>query len=119
MSRSSTTTDRRKRRGHRSVRSRRLLDPIAPGEILLREFMEPLGVSQNRLARDIDVSPARISDIVHGRRSITADTALRLAKFFGTSPDLWLGLQMEFDLRRARREVWPEVEHRVRPHHAA
>jgi len=95
------------------------LSPIPPGEILMREFMKPLGVSQNRLARDIDVPAARINDIVHGRRSITADTALRLAKFFGTTPELWLGLQMEFDIRRARHQSWPAIEPRVRPLTAA
>ena len=67
-------------------------------------------ISQNRLARDIDVPAARISEIVRGRRTITADTALRLAKYFGTSPDVWLGLQMEYDLRRARRDTWPAIE---------
>ena len=95
------------------------LDLIAPGEILLEEFMRPLGVSQNRLARDIDVPPARINDIVHGRRAITADTALRLAKYFGTSAELWTGLQMEYDLRRARRETWPKIEGKIRPIKAA
>jgi addiction module HigA family antidote len=87
---------------------------IPPGEILLEDFMKPLGISQNRLARDIGVPPARINDLVHGRRAITADTALRLAKYLGTSPDLWLGLQMEYDLRRAKRESWPAVERRIR-----
>ena len=77
------------------------LDLIWPSEILLEEFMKPLGISQNRLARDIDVPPARINDIVHGRRAITADTALRLGKYFGTSAELWMGLQMDYDLRRA------------------
>lgn len=118
-SRSSATTKRSKRPRAPKKSSSGALDPIPPGEILLEEFMKPLDVSQNRLARDIDVPSARISDIVHGRRAITADTALRLAKFFGTSPDLWMGLQVEFDLRRAKREVWPKVEGRVRPHHAA
>jgi len=87
---------------------------IPPGEILLEDFMKPLGISQNRLARDIGVPPARINDLIHGRRTITADTALRLGKYFGTSPDLWLGLQMEYDLRRAKRETWPAVERRIR-----
>lgn len=95
------------------------LDLIPPGEILLEEFVKPLGVSQNRLARDIDVPPARINDVVHGRRAITADTALQLAKFFGTSPELWIGLQVEYDLRRAKRDVWPSVAPRIRPHEAA
>jgi len=95
------------------------LDPIPPGEILLEEFMKPLSISQNQLARAIDVPPARINDIVHGRRAITADTALRLGKYFGTSAELWAGLQMEYDLRRARRDVWPQVEPKIRPIEAA
>src|SRR5882757_9833179 len=69
------------------------LDPIPPGEILLEEFMRPNGISQNRLARDIDVNPARVNDIVHGRSAITAPLALRLAKYFGTTPELWMNLQ--------------------------
>ena len=74
------------------------IDPIPPGEILLKEFMRPCGISQNRLARDIDVNPARVNDIVHGRSSITAGIALRLAKYFGTTPELWLNLQAAHDL---------------------
>ena len=91
------------------------LSLIPPGEILLEEFMKPLGVSQNQLARDLDVPPARINDIVKGRRAITADTALRLGTYFGTSPELWLNLQSDYDLRRTRRDSWPEIEARVRP----
>ena len=90
------------------------LELIPPGEILLEEFMKPLGVSQNRLSRDINVPVGRINDIVHGRRSITANTALRLAKFFGTTPEFWLGLQAEYDLRRAKREFWPKEQDKVR-----
>jgi addiction module HigA family antidote len=92
---------------------------IHPGEILLEEFLRPLGLSQNRLARDVNLSAGRINDIVHGRRSITAITALRFAKYFGTTPEFWLGLQAEFDLRVARREVWPAEEPRVRTRQAA
>ncbi len=95
------------------------LQLIPPGEILLEEFLKPLGISQNKLARDIDVPPARINDIVHGRRAVTADTALRLGRYLGTSADLWLGLQVEYDLRRARRGRWPQVERRIRPIEAA
>jgi addiction module HigA family antidote len=95
------------------------LDLIHPGEILLEEFLKPLGVSQNRLSRDINVPANRVNDLVHGRRGITADTALRLAKFFGTTPDFWLGLQMEYDLRRAKREIWPQEEKKVRTIEAA
>ncbi len=90
------------------------LDPIPPGEVLLEEFMKPLGLSQNRLARDIDVNPARVNDIIHGRSSITAAIALRLGKFFGTSPEVWLNLQSGYDLRRERAENWPRIEPRVR-----
>ena len=90
------------------------LELIYPGEILLEEFMKPLGVSQNKLSRDINVPVGRINDIVHGRRGITANTALRLGKFFGTTPDFWLGLQVEYDLRRAKRDFWPEEQDKVR-----
>ena len=90
------------------------LDPIPPGEILVEEFMKRHDLSQNRLARDIDVNPARINDIVHGRSSITASVALRLAKYFGTSPELWMNLQADYDLRRARAGDWPKIERRVR-----
>jgi addiction module HigA family antidote len=90
------------------------LELITPGEILLEEFMRPHAISQNRLSRDIDVPLARINEIVKGKRAITADTALRLGKYFATSAELWLGLQMEYDIRRARRDVWPAIEPRVR-----
>lgn len=91
------------------------LDPIPPGEILLEEFMKPLGVSQNRLARDMDVPVSRIAGIVKAERAVTADTALRLARFFGTTPELWLGLQASYDLRLARAATGDEIEKRVRP----
>lgn len=90
------------------------LDPIHPGEILLEEFLRPLGISQNRLARDIDVPVSRIAGIAKGERAITADTALRLARFFGTSPEMWIGLQSDYDLRVARRAAGKEIERRVR-----
>jgi antitoxin HigA-1 len=90
------------------------LDTIPPGEILVEEFMKPNRISQNRLARDIDVNPARINDIVHGRSAITAPIALRLAKYFGTTPELWMNLQASYDLRRARATEWPKLEPRVR-----
>jgi addiction module HigA family antidote len=78
--------------------AKKTMDPIHPGEILMEEFLEPLGISQYRLAKDISVSPRRINEIVHGKRSITADTALRLAKFFGTTERFWLNLQVRYDL---------------------
>ena len=74
------------------------LSPIHPGEILMEEFLEPMEISQYRLAKNINVSPMRINEIVHGKRSITADTALRLGRFFGMSPQFWLNLQTRYDL---------------------
>lgn len=95
------------------ARAGKKLEPIHPGEILLEEFMKPMGVSINRLARDIAVPPGRISEIVGGKRGITADTALRLGKFFGVSPEIWIGLQADYELRVARRTIWPKIEKRV------
>lgn len=96
----------------------KLLTPIHPGEILFEEFMQPLEISINRLAREIAVPPGRISAIVNGKRGITADTALRLGKYFGVSPDVWMGLQVDYDLRLAQRTVGAEVEKRVHRHAA-
>ena len=76
----------------------RKLPPIHPGEILMEEFLQPMGISQYRLAKDISVPPRRINEIVHGKRSITADTALRLGRFFSMSPQFWLNLQTRYDL---------------------
>jgi antitoxin HigA-1 len=78
--------------------SNKKLPPIHPGEILMEEFLEPMGISQYRLSKDISVPPRRINEIVHGKRSITADTALRLGRFFGISPQFWLNLQTRHDL---------------------
>jgi addiction module HigA family antidote len=78
--------------------AKKVIDPIHPGEILMEEFLEPLGISQYRLAKDISVPPRRINEIVHGKRSITADTGLRLARFFGTTERFWLNLQVRYDL---------------------
>ena len=99
-------------------RSKRL-DPIHPGEILQEDFMKPMGISINRLARDLDVPPNRISAIVNGVRSITADTALRLGTYFRVSPKIWLGLQIEFDLRVIRQNKGDEIISRVRSRPAA
>lgn len=93
----------------------KLLKPIAPGAILLEEFMIPLKISQNKLARDIDVPVARINDIVHARRGITADTALRFGKYFNTTPEFWLNLQMRYELKKTKRDVWPTIEKNIRP----
>ncbi len=95
------------------------LDPIPPGEILREEFMRSLGVSINSLARDLDVPSNRISEFVNGKRAITADTALRLGKYFGVSPEIWLDLQFDYELRVAQRDVWPRAELRVRSRAAA
>ena len=78
--------------------SKRELDPIHPGEILLEEFLKPMDISQYRLAKDINVDPRRINEIVHGKRAISADTAMRLGHFFGMSPQFWLNLQSHYDL---------------------
>jgi addiction module HigA family antidote len=97
---------------------RKLLEPIHPGEILLEDFMKPMDVSINRLARDIAVPPGRISAIVNGKRAITADTALRLGKYFNVSPEVWMGLQADYDLRMAQRSIGAEVDRRVQQHAA-
>jgi addiction module HigA family antidote len=78
--------------------SKKKIPPLHPGEVLLEEFLKPMNVSQNQLGRDLGVSARRINEIIHGKRSITADTALRLARHFGTSAQFWLGLQMDYDL---------------------
>ena len=92
-----------------------LLDLITPGEILKEEFMVPYGISANQLARDIDVPPNRVSEIVAGRRSISADTALRLGTYFGIAPQFWLNLQADYDLRTVCRRSGAEIAGRIRP----
>jgi addiction module HigA family antidote len=91
-----------------------MLDPVPPGEILMEEFMRPLGISINALARDLAVPANRISGIINGTRAITADTALRLGKYFGVSPEIWLDLQSDYELRVARQTIWPGVEPSVK-----
>lgn len=90
------------------------LPPIHPGEVLLEDFMKPLGLSQYRVAQDIGVPPLRISQIVNGKRTITADTAMRLARYFGTSPDVWLRLQARYDLEVAEREHGERITREVK-----
>lgn len=92
------------------------LPPVHPGEVLLEDFMKPLGLSQYRLAQDLHVSAMRISQIVHGKRSITADTALRLARYFGTSADVWMRLQARYDLESAEAELAEKVKQEVKVH---
>ena len=91
------------------------LNPIHPGEILSEEFLKPMKLSQNRLAINIGVDARRINEIVLGGRSITADTALRLARYFGVSPQFWLGLQAEYDLDIAADLLGDRLKHEVRP----
>jgi antitoxin HigA-1 len=90
------------------------LPPIHPGEILLEDFMKPLGLTQYRVAKDIGVSPLRISQIVRGKRSITADTALRIARYFGTSPGVWLRLQARYDLEITESKVSKRIIREVK-----
>ena len=90
------------------------LPNIHPGEVLREEFLTPLNLSQNRVARDINVPPRRINEIVLGKRAVTADTALRLARYFGTSERFWLGLQADYDLEEARRALGPRLNKEVR-----
>ena len=91
------------------------LAPIHPGEVLLEEFLEPMGISQYRLANDISVSPRRINEIVHGKRAVTADTALRLSRYFGTSEKFWLNLQTGYDLDVERDRLGDRLEAEVLP----
>ncbi len=93
----------------------KLLPPIHPGEILRADFMEPLGLSMNRLALDLRVPVTRIAEIVHERRGITPDTALRLARYFNTSPGFWLNLQSAYDLEVAQDKLSRTIEREVRP----
>ena len=93
--------------------SRKLLPPVHPGEVLLEELLKPLGLSQYRLAKSLSVPPRRINEIVHGTRAVTADTALRLARFFGTSERFWLNLQASYDLDVERDRLGSRLEREV------
>ena len=93
----------------------RKLPPLHPGEILREEFLLPLGISQYRLAKETSVSPRRINEIVQGTRAISADTALRLARFFGTSAQLWMNLQTRYDLEMARDRLGARLQREVKP----
>jgi addiction module HigA family antidote len=95
------------------------MKPPHPGETIKEEYLIPLGMSVNALAKALRISPTRLNDIVRGRRSITADTALRLARYLGTTPDLWINLQSFYDLRMAQLEVGKTIERQVRPREAA
>ena len=94
---------------------KRDFSPIHPGEILVSEFLGPLGISQYRLAKDIGVTPRRINEIVHGRRAISADTALRLGQFFGMEAEFWMNLQSRYDMEVTRDRLQDRIEKEVRP----
>ena len=98
--------------------SKRDFDPIHPGEILLEEFLHPMDISQYRLAKDISVSQRRISEITQGKRSITADTALRLGRYFGMEAQFWLNLQSRYDLLQTENKIDKRLDIEVRPHAA-
>ena len=91
------------------------MPPIHPGEILYEDFMKPLGITQYRLAKEMHVYPRRVNEIVHGKRAISADTALRLARYFGTSAELWMNLQAHYDLKLARDEAEEQIVAEVQP----
>ena len=91
------------------------LAPIYPGEILLEDFLKPLGLSQYRLAKEMNVYPRKINEIVHGKRAITADTALRLARYFGTTAELWMNLQTHYELELARDQVETKILAEIQP----
>jgi len=91
------------------------ISPVHPGEILLEEFLVPLGISQYRLAKEMKVYPRKINEIVHGKRAITADTALRLSRYFGTSAEIWMNLQALYDLEKTRDSVEDQVIRDVNP----
>jgi antitoxin HigA-1 len=93
--------------------------PVTPGEMLKQEFLKEYGLSQNQLAKAIGISPNRIAEIVHNRRRITADTALRLGLYFGNSPEFWLNLQTHYDLKMARKSLKPEAVKRIKSRRAA
>ena len=97
----------------------KLLDPIHPGEIIREEVLIPLNMSVNQLAKLLAVDASRLNEIVRGRRGITADTALRLARYLGTSPEFWLNLQVHYELRVARQTRQKEIERLVKPRKAA
>lgn len=90
------------------------LPPITPGEILVEEFLEPMGISQTQLARDIHVPPNRINQIIRGKREITADIALRLGRYFGIEPEFWLNLQVRFNMKVVREKAGKQIEREVK-----
>lgn len=95
--------------------AKRVMPPIHPGEILAEEFMKPLGLSQNAMARALDVPPGRIGEIVNGRRAITGDTALRLSRYFNMTPGFWMNLQAHYELEMAKEAAGAAIKAKVRP----
>jgi addiction module HigA family antidote len=92
----------------------KLIPPPHPGETILEDILKPLNMSQNQLAKHLGVTATRLNEIVHGRRGVTADTALRLARYLGTSAEFWLGLQLEYDLRTAQRKAGAQIARQVK-----
>jgi len=93
-----------------------MMKPVHPGEVLVEEFLGPMGLSQYRLAKEIKVPLRRVNEIVLGRRGITADTALRFAQFFGTTPELWQNLQSQYEMDIAKRSIWKKIKETVVPY---
>ncbi|MDR4507800.1 MAG: HigA family addiction module antitoxin [Candidatus Brocadiaceae bacterium] len=92
------------------------LSPITPGDVLLEEFLKPMKITQNQLAKDINVPANRVNQIIHGKREITADTALRLGKYFGIEPEFWLNLQVRYNMKIAKTKVGKKIEKEVKVH---
>src|SRR3989441_10705559 len=100
-------------------KKKKTMPPIHPGETLREDFLKPLGLTANRLAIELQVPVTRVNDVVRGKRAITADTALRLARYFGTAPQFWMNLQANYDLELVQDEHGMEIVDRIRPHRAA
>src|ERR1700739_1711900 len=113
MSRSPTTTERKE------TQMRKLIPPPHPGETILEDILKPLNMSVNKLASSLGVTATRLNDIVRGRRGITADTALRLARYLGTSPEIWLNLQSRYELEVARQAKQKDIDRAVKPRRRA
>jgi len=92
------------------------LSPITPGDVLLEEFIKPIEISQNQLAKDINVPANRVSQIIHGKREITADTALRLGRYFGIEPEFWLNLQLRYNMKIAKNKLGAKIQQEVKVH---
>ena len=101
------------------ARKEKIIPPIHPGETLLEDFLKPLGLTPHRLSMELRVPVTRVNDIVRGRRAVTAETALRLARYFGTTPQFWMNLQSNYEIELAQDEHGSEISERVRPHKAA